>query len=58
MSNVLESEEIVNALELIYKKELMQDLGLNTKDKSDEFSATKGLVSGVEWYFKKQTRQG
>ena len=50
--NVLESEEIVNALELIYKKELMQDLGLNTKDKSDEFSATKGLVSGVEWYFK------
>ena len=30
----------------------MQDLGLNTKDKSDEFSATKGLVSDVEWYFK------
>jgi len=50
--NVLESEEIVNALELIYKKELMQDLGLDTKNKSDEFSATKGLVSGVEWYFK------
>ena len=50
--NVLESEEIVNALELIYKKELMQDLGLDTKNKSDEFSATKGLVRGVEWYFK------
>ena len=48
----LGSEEIVNALELIYKKELMQDRELNTKDKSDEFSANKGLVRGVEWYFK------
>ena len=47
----LEHEEIVNALELIYKKELMHDLGLSTKNKTDEFSITKGLISGVEWYF-------
>ena len=50
--NDLESEEIVSALELIYKKELMIDLGLDIKNKSDDFSATKGLVAGVEWYFK------
>jgi len=50
--NDLASEEIVSALELIYKKELMTDLGLDLKNKSDDFSATKGLVNGVEWYFK------
>ena len=50
--NDLASEEIVSALELIYKKELMTDLGLDSKNKSDDFSATKGLVNGVEWYFK------
>ena len=50
--NDLAFEKIVNALELIYKKELMIDLGLDLKNKSDDFSATKGLVSGVEWYFK------
>ena len=38
--NDLESEEIVSALELIYKKELMIDLGLDLKNKSDDFSAT------------------
>jgi len=50
--NDLASEEIVSALELIYKKELMADLGLDSRNKSDDFSATKGLVNGVEWYFK------
>ena len=50
----LEHEEIVNALELIYKKELMRDLGLNTKNKTDEFSITKQLIDGVEWYFQHQ----
>ncbi len=50
--NDLAFEKIVNALELIYKKELMLDLGLDTESKSDDFSATKGLVHGVEWYFK------
>ncbi len=50
----LEHEEIVNALELIYKKELMYDLGLNVKNKTDEFSITKGLIDGVEWYFQHQ----
>jgi 1-acyl-sn-glycerol-3-phosphate acyltransferase len=52
--NDLASEEIVSALELIYKKELMIDLGLDIKNKSDDFSATKGLVNGVEWYFKNE----
>lgn len=47
----LEHEEIVDALELIYKKELMRDLGLSTKNKTDEFSITKQLIDGVEWYF-------
>lgn len=50
--NDLASEEIVSALELIYKKELMTNLGLDLKNKFDDFSATKGLVNGVEWYFK------
>jgi len=49
--NIVESEEVVSALELIYKKELMLKLGLDQKNKSDDFSATKGLVNGVEWYF-------
>lgn len=43
--------EIVSALETIYKKELMLDLGMDMENKSDEFSATKGLVYAVEWYF-------
>ena len=30
----------------------MADLGLDSRNKSDDFSATKGLVNGVEWYFK------
>ena len=50
----LEHEEIVDALELIYKKELMRDLGLSTKNKTDEFSITKQLIDGVEWYFQNQ----
>ena len=50
----LEHEEIVDALELIYKKELMRDLGLNTKNKTDEFTITKRMIDGVEWYFQHQ----
>ena len=50
----LEHEEIVGALELIYKKELMRDLGLSIKNKTDEFSITKQLIDGVEWYFQHQ----
>jgi len=50
----LEHEEIVDALELIYKKELMRDLGLSIKNKTDEFSITKQLIDGVEWYFQHQ----
>jgi hypothetical protein len=48
--NDLAFEKIVNALELIYKKELMVDLGLDIENKTDDFSATKGLVHAVEWY--------
>ena len=51
---VLEHEEIVEALELIYKKELMHDLGFDLKNKTDEFSITKGLIDGVEWYFQNE----
>ena len=55
--NIIESEEVVSALESIYKKELMLELGLDAKNTSDEFAATKGLVDGVEWYFKNKPDQ-
>ncbi len=47
----LETQEIVEALETIYKQELAVDLGLEIKDKADDFSVTKGLINAVEWYF-------
>ena len=56
--NIIESEEVVSALESIYKKELMLELGLDAKNTSDEFAATKGLVNGVGVVFSKQTRSG
>ena len=55
--NIIESEEVVSALESIYKKELMLKLGLDAKNTSDEFTATKGLVNGVEWYFQNKPDQ-
>ena len=42
--NIIESEEVVSALESIYKKELMLELGLDVKNTSDEFAATKGWL--------------
>lgn len=47
----IELEEMVSGLEMIYKKELMVNLGLDINSKSDEFSVTKVLLSAVEWYF-------
>lgn len=47
----LETQEIVEALETIYKQELAVDLGLEIKNKADDFSVTKGLINAVEWYF-------
>jgi len=55
--NDLSFEKIVNALELIYKKELMVDLGLDIQNKTDDFSATKGLVHAVEWYCKNRPEE-
>ena len=55
--NIVESEEVVSALELIYKKELMVELGLDEKNQSDDFAATKGLVDGVEWYFQNKPNE-
>ncbi len=50
----LEMQDIVEALETIYKQELAVDLGLEIKNKSHDFSVTKGLVNAVEWYFENQ----
>lgn len=47
----LETQEIVESLETIYKQELAVDLGLEIKNKADDFSVTKGLINAVEWYF-------
>ncbi|MDP7095648.1 MAG: lysophospholipid acyltransferase family protein [Candidatus Marinimicrobia bacterium] len=47
----LEMQEIVEALETIYKQELAVDLGMEIKDKAEDFSITKGLINAVEWYF-------
>ena len=55
--NIVETEEVVSALELIYKKELMVELGLDEKNQSDDFAATKGLVDGVEWYFQNKPNE-
>ena len=32
----------------------MHDLGFDLKNKTDEFSITKGLIDGVEWYFQNE----
>ena len=50
----LEMQEIVEALETIYKQELAVDLGLEIKDKTDDFSVTKGLINAVEWYYENE----
>ncbi|NOZ03430.1 MAG: hypothetical protein GXO92_02350 [FCB group bacterium] len=50
----LEMEQMVTALEDIYKKELIVDLGLQVKDQNDEFSVSKGLINAVEWFYENQ----
>jgi hypothetical protein len=48
--NELEIADLVECLELIYKKELILELGLELESKQDDFSVTKGLINAVEWY--------
>ena len=50
--NIIESEEVVSALESIYKKELMLELGLDAKNTSDEFAAPKGWLMELSGIFK------
>lgn len=44
-------EKIVEQLETIYKKELLLDLKMKTRDKHADFAVTKGLINAVEWYY-------
>jgi 1-acyl-sn-glycerol-3-phosphate acyltransferase len=46
----LEIADLVECLELIYKKELILEMGLELESKQDDFSVTKGLINAVEWY--------
>ncbi len=50
----LDMEDIVAGLERIYKKELITDLGMKTKDKNDEFAVTRGMIQAVEWFYEQQ----
>ena len=45
-----EIEDIVDGLELIYKMELMTELGMELDDKNDEFLTSKLLTDAVQWY--------
>jgi 1-acyl-sn-glycerol-3-phosphate acyltransferase len=49
----LEITDLVECLELIYKKELILEMGLKLESKDDDFSVTKGLINAVEWYQEK-----
>ena len=49
----LEIADLVECLELIYKKELILEMGLELENKDDDFSVTKGLINAVEWYQEK-----
>jgi 1-acyl-sn-glycerol-3-phosphate acyltransferase len=55
--NELELVDLVDCLELIYKKELMLEMGYKLDNKQDDFSVTKGLVNAVEWYQKKYPKK-
>ena len=43
-------EDIVQGLELIYKMELMVELGMEVDNKNDDFIASKILTDAVQWY--------
>jgi 1-acyl-sn-glycerol-3-phosphate acyltransferase len=49
----LELEGIVSALENIYKKELIVDLGMQPDDSHADFAVTKGLINAVEWFYER-----
>ena len=43
-------EDIVQGLELIYKMELMTELGMEVDNKNDDFIISKILTDAVQWY--------
>ena len=43
-------EDIVQGLELIYKMELMTELGMEIDNKNDDFIISKILTDAVQWY--------
>ena len=45
-----EIKDIVEGLELIYKMELMTEMGLELDNKKDDFLVTKMLTNAVKWY--------
>ena len=45
-----EVEDIVDGLELIYKMELMTEMGMELDDKNDDFLTSKLLTDAVQWY--------
>ena len=45
-----EIEDIVQGLELIYKMELMTELGMEVDNKNDGFITSKILTDAVQWY--------
>lgn len=45
-----EVEDIVEGLELIYKLELMTELGMELDNKNDDFITSKILTDAVQWY--------
>ena len=47
-------EDIVQGLELIYKMELMTELGMEVDNKNDDFITSKILTDAVQWYEKNE----
>ena len=44
-----EVEDIVSGLELIYKMELMMEMGMELEDRNDDFLTSKLLTDAVQW---------
>jgi hypothetical protein len=54
LTTTLERTEVndaVEALETIYRKELMVNLGMQLRSKHDEFAVTKGIIDAVHWFY-------
>ncbi len=45
-----EHADILEHLSLIYKQELITDMGLEQTNKSDEFSVTRGMADAIDWF--------